>query len=157
MTARTRTHNYSEDKAVKTASVTPITKVQDTTDLDEAASLYQQAKAAMAEAKAAMDVAERRLIELVANRKEEGTEKREGTRYKVSVRNGLNRSLNEKALMALQGVVPDEVLATAFKWKASLDLRVYRTLLDSNAPYLASLQAVVTAKPAKPTLTVEVL
>ncbi|PID48694.1 MAG: hypothetical protein CR991_10295 [Proteobacteria bacterium] len=157
MTATTQTQNDPSTTKLPSASVIPITQKQDVMDIDQAAELYQQAKAAMAEAKAAMDIAENRLIELVNNQQEEGTESREGKRFRVKVSNKLTRKLDDKALLKLQGIVPDVVLDMCFKWKVSLDIRAYRLVLNSDAPYIPALQSVVTAKPAKTSLTVEVL
>ncbi len=85
----------------------------------------------------------------------EGTVTTTHGQFKIAVRCSINRTIDRDALCQIAPTVPEEVAKRLFRWKPELDLKELR-YLESNEPAIYALVAqAITAKPAKPSISVE--
>ena len=156
MAAQTITHDYRES-SMKVDYWAFIGQKQETTmnELEQACQDWQTAKAAEEQAKAQREAAAQRILALAPPTKQEGSEKKEAGAFKLTVSASLTRTIDDEALSTIQMKgVPRDVLEKCFKWKPVLDLTAFR-VFTQNTPYAQLLQSAVIAKPAKPSIKVE--
>ena len=156
MAAQTITHDYRES-SMKVDYWAFIGQKQETTmnELEQACQDWQTAKAAEEQAKAQREAAAQRMLALAPPTKQEGSEKKEAGAFKLTVSASLTRTIDDEALSTIQMKgVPRDVLEKCFKWKPVLDLTAFR-VFTQNTPYAQLLQSAVIAKPAKPSIKVE--
>lgn len=157
--ARTQTHDYraSSMKVDYWAFIGQQPPKETTTmnELEQACQDWQTAKEAEEQAKAQREAAAQRILELAPPSKQEGSEKKEAGAFKVTVSASLTRTVDDEALSTLEMKgVPRDVLQKCFKWKPALDLTAFSVFTQDTA-YAHLLQSAVIAKPAKPSIKVE--
>lgn len=158
--ARTITHDYREssmkiDYWAFIGQQQPKKENIAMNELEQACQAWQAAKEAEEQAKAQREKAAQRILELAPPTKQEGSEKKEAGAYKITVSASLTRTVDDEALSTLEiKGVPRDVLQKCFKWKPVVDLTAFR-VFTQDTPYAHLLQSAVIAKPAKPSLKVE--
>ncbi len=122
----------------------------------------QELAAAWIEAKAAETAAVERRREIDARIaglmlvKDEGTSSAPFGCFRVSVTAKLTRTLDSSAVQNSWNDLP-ELAHDAFRWKPELDMKHYRALESANPAVFALVSRFVTAKPATPTVKVELV
>ena len=154
--AQTIAHDYRAS-SMKVDYYAFIGQKQETTmnELEQACHAWQAAKEAEGQAKAQREAAAQRILELAPPTNQEGSEKKEVGAFKITVSASLTRTVDDEALSTIQMKgVPRDVLEKCFKWKPVLDLTAFR-VFTQGTPYAQLLQSAVIAKPAKPSIKVE--
>lgn len=129
---------------------------QNELDLNSLSDAWLQAKADEQAANARRLDIERAITAMVPGPHEEGSYKLESDRVKVTVAYKLTRTVDSDALRAAWGNLPENV-QLAFRWKADADVKKLRAMQELTPTLYARATAFVTAKPAKPSVSVEVL
>jgi hypothetical protein len=124
-------------------------------DLNALSDAWLAAKAEEQAANARRLDIERAITALVSAPPEEGSYKLESERVKVTVAYKLTRTVDGEALRAAWGDLPENV-QSAFRWKAEADVKKLRAMQELTPALYAQACAFVTAKPAKPSVSVEV-
>lgn len=132
-----------------------VTPFPQTSPLEQAAARILRAKAAEMAANAERVSAERDLVAILGDSlPAEGTHHTESGMYKVTVKTGINRRTDRKALEAISDRVPEAFKQRLIRWKPEVDLRELR-FIQNNEPELAAVIAeAITESPAKPSVTV---
>lgn len=125
------------------------------TTLDQAAIALERAKAARAEADAAVARAEQNLLALVANRKEEGTTHADTDLFKIAVVDKINRSIDSDELARIAPKIPEAIGKRLIKWTPGLVMGELRFLQNNEPDLYAIVAKAITAKPAKPSVSIE--
>jgi hypothetical protein len=125
------------------------------TAMDIALQALREAKTAEAEANKTRLAAETAVINLMGELKPEGTAKAETEYFKVQVATKLNRTISDDT--ALAAALPAPIASRLVRYKAALDLKELRHLQDNEPELYAKAAEFITAKPAKPTVRVEVI
>lgn len=86
----------------------------------------------------------------------EGTASREVSDYRVSVRYGVTRKVDTTRLQAMWDTLPAKA-QEAFRWKADLVLPKLRALQEYMPTEYARLAAAIETKPAKPSISIELV
>lgn len=126
------------------------------TELDIAAHLYQEAKAAEDEARNARLAAEERLVELVGL-KEEGTITHKTAWYKVSTIGKLTRTLIQGGLQSLREAIGDGLFDTIVQYEPKLSLKGLRACESANPEAYHLVARAIVTKPAKAAVKVELI
>lgn len=124
------------------------------TTIDEAAAELALAKREETEARAARIAAEEALLAMLEAR-EEGTVSAKGEAWKVSVRYAMNRSVDAAALSAIRDQVPPALLEQAIEYAPKIKLPGLRYLRNNEPDTYRVLAQAITAKPAKPSVSIE--
>jgi hypothetical protein len=124
--------------------------------IDDIAALYEQRKTELAAAQKRLDEAHAALLPLIASRNE-GSVTHNGSRYKVTVTYGVNRTVDQAALSSSWDAMP-EGIRNVFPVKHGVDLKELRHWQNNNpAEYARYIAPLVTAKPSKPAVKVEAI
>ena len=108
------------------------------------------AKVAENEAKEIRTGLETAIFELCPTVEAEGIMKLEG----FTITTKMTRAVDTEALQDAWGSLPANA-QKAFKWKAEIDLKNYRSIQEMDAESFTTLAKFVTSKPAKPTITIK--
>lgn len=74
---------------------------------------------------------------------------------KVSVRYSINRTVDQAKLSEIAPKVPEAIGKRLFRWKADIEMREMRFLQNNEPDMYALVAQAITAKPAKPSISVE--
>lgn len=86
---------------------------------------------------------------------EEGTVRADTDSLRVAIRFSVNRSVDTAALAALAPEIPEAIGKRLLRWKPELVMTELR-YLESNEPEIfAKVARAITAKPAKPSISIE--
>lgn len=132
-----------------------IFKLTTQSELERTAREILEFKTIEDDAKASRLAAEERLIAMIEN-KPEGTVHEEDGGIKVTATFKLTRTVDAGAVQAAWNDLP-EMVRDAFSWKPELVLKHARALEAANPKDYAVLAQFITAKPAKPSIKIEVL
>lgn len=126
--------------------------------IERAAAALARAKAEESVAQKARLQAESALIALISDPlPTEGTTHVDAGTYKVTVRTSVSRSVDQDKLREIAASIPEAIGNRLFRWKADIEMRELR-YLQSNEPGMYSVLAeAITAKPAKPSVSVELV
>lgn len=128
-------------------------------------SAIERAAAALARAKADESAAQKARLQaeaallaaIVDPLPAEGTTHVDAGTYKVTVRTSVSRSVDQNKLREIAASIPEAIGNRLFRWKADIEMRELR-YLQSNEPGMYSMvSAAITAKPAKPSVAVELV
>lgn len=123
--------------------------------LAQAARELAAAKAAEQAANAARLEAEERVLLLVGELPPEGTTKHEAGDLVVKVQTSIRRTVDQAALEQVAHLIPEAIGKRVLRWKPELDTRELRYIQSNEPEIYANLSRAITAKPAKPTVSVE--
>lgn len=129
-------------------------------EMAAAAEAVRAAREVERSAQTARLVAEERLVALAAAGAElptEGTYSEQFGAFKVSITNKLTRAVDQGALVKVAGQIPDAIGQRLFRWSADVNLRELRYLQSNEPAIAATVSACITTKPAKPTVSVDVV
>lgn len=124
--------------------------------LDEACAALEAAKINEERARQARIDAEA-LVLRHAQAKDEGSVTTRGRQWKAVVTYGVNRSIDAAALDAVRERVPPALFEQAIDYKPALNLAGLRFLRNNEPQTYAVLAQAITAKPAKPSVRLELL
>lgn len=125
------------------------------TAMDLALQALREAKQAETDANTKRIEAEHRVISLMGPLKDEGTTKMKTSYFRASVVTKLNRSISDEA--ALLSAVPEAIGKRLVRFKSSLNVTVLREIRANEPEIYAAISPFITAKPAKPSVALEVL
>lgn len=128
-------------------------------------SAIERAAAALARAKADESAAQKARLQaeaallaaIVDPLPTEGTTRVAAGAYKVTVRTSVSRSVDQEKLQELAKKIPEAVGKRLFRWKPELEMRELRYLQDNEPGMYSVLAEAITAKPAKPSVSVELV
>ena len=128
-------------------------------------SAIERAAAALARAKADESAAQKARLQaeaallaaIVDPLPTEGTTRVAAGAYKVTVRTSVSRSIDQEKLQELAKQIPEAVGKRLFRWKPELEMRELRYLQDNEPGMYSVLAEAITAKPAKPSVSVELV
>lgn len=123
---------------------------------DAAAYDLEEARIAEAAATARRIECEQSLLRLMPS-KAEGSLTERGLHYKVTVTYGVNRTLDVAALDAVRAELPPALFEQAVEYKPAIKTAGLRYLAANEPETYAVLAQAITAKPAKPSVKVEVI
>lgn len=124
--------------------------------IDQAAAVFEKAKKAESKATEARIAAEKVLATLMPV-KEKGSVTVKGESYKVTIKYGLNRTIDTAALAAVKSEIPAAMFEQAIRYKPDI-IDAGLEYLKSNEPDTYALLAqAITSKPAKPGVAVEAI
>lgn len=124
--------------------------------IDEVAGALAAAKQAENEARTARIAAEESLLALLDTR-DEGTVSARGDAWKVTARYGINRTVDAAALEAVRAAVPREMFEQVIEYKPAIKLPGLRYMRNNEPQTYAVLAQAITAKPAKPSVSIEAI
>lgn len=87
----------------------------------------------------------------------EGSVSVRGQDWKSTVVYGVNRTIDEPALASVRDGVPPLIFDQVIKYKPVLDLAGLRYIQNNEPEYYAVFAQAITAKPAKPSVRVEMI
>jgi len=125
-------------------------------NIDQAAAALEAAKIAEAQANRARLDAEANLLAL-AEARDEGRVTLRGQQYKATVTFGVNRTVDAAALAAVRDAIPEALFEQAVEYAPKLRLAGVRYLMLNEPETYAVLAQAITAKPAKPSVRVEMV
>lgn len=117
---------------------------------------WLEAKAAEAKANATRVAVEMMIAAELPAHGPEDTRKAELDGFRVAVRYGVTRKVDTEKLQAMWDELPAKA-QEAFKWKADVSLPKLRMLQEFMPVDFAKLAAAIETKPAKPSISVEVV
>jgi hypothetical protein len=120
--------------------------------LGDACMAYQEAKRKEEEAKAQRLQAEEVLARLVGNKKPEGSESMAGCGFRVTVTNGITRTLDQEIVAEIIGDLPDE--QSAVQQRYSLSMTGLKSMMEYHPEAVAILNRAITSKPKKAAIKV---
>jgi len=125
--------------------------------LDSLASEHIAAKKALAQAQSDLDAVNQRIADAVGA-KPEGAFSVEGDHYKITTTQPVARRFaDEKLARDLWMSLPKDTAEALIQWKPSLSVKVYKELEKYQPETFAKISRVVTSKPGKTAVKVEVL
>jgi len=127
------------------------------TRIDEIAQQWREAKAAEEAARQARLEAEKLLLECMGKLADEGKQHQDTTWFRVTVTTRINRKVDSEILEKIQDQIPLPIRANVLRYKPELDLKEMRYLQNNEPALYAILAQAITATPAKPSISVEVL
>lgn len=133
----------------------PATDPNAPTEIDQAAQRWREAKVAEDVARERRIAAEAELAELIGV-EAEGSTKRETPWFNVTTTGKVNRTLDPTALDAVREHVPAPIFDRVIQYRPQLNLRELRYVEANEPDVYRELARAITAKPAKPTVKVEV-
>lgn len=122
--------------------------------IDELAFAWTQAKAEESAANRRRLEIEGKILELL-EKKEEGSVTEKTDYYKVTATYKINRTVDEKIAVSLADELTQDQYQRIFRWKAEVDTKELRFLMENKPETYSVIARAVTAKPAKPTLKIE--
>lgn len=122
--------------------------------IDELAFAWTQAKAEEAAANRRRLEIEGKILELL-EKKDEGSVTEKTDYYKVTATYKINRTVDEKIAVSLADELTQDQFQRIFRWKAEVDTKELRFLMENKPETYSVIARDVTAKPAKPTLKIE--
>lgn len=126
------------------------------TTIDEAATALAVAKHNENQARTARVAAEEALLAMLETR-DEGTVSARGVAWKVTARYGINRTVDAAALEAVRAAVPREMFEQVIEYKPAIKLPGLRYMRNNEPQTYAVLAQAITAKPAKPSVSIEAI
>lgn len=126
------------------------------TTLDTLCLALMRAKEDEAAARDARVAIENEIVRLV-EAKDEGSVTATGTQFKASVTFGVNRTIDREALESIRDTVPPALFFRAIEYRPAIDTAGLRYLRNNEPDTYAVLAQAITAKPAKPSVKVDVL
>ncbi len=126
------------------------------TDIDQAAFQLQEAKNRAALVREEVIHAEQKLIDLIGVA-DDRTTSQKGRFYTVKIVGKINRRIDIAALEQVKASVPEAILSQAFTFKPAIDLKGLRYLEQNEPAYYNEISRAVIAKPAKTSVSVELL
>lgn len=127
------------------------------TPLDRAAARLEAIKSEEAALRARRLQAENDILDLVSATTNEGTVTTTGALYTIKVTYGINRTVDRAAFDAIKGDIPDAIRDRIIRWKPEVDLRELRYVQQREPAVYGVLAQAITAKPAKPSVSVEAI
>lgn len=121
---------------------------------DAAAAALEAAKIEEAKATAKRLDAEQMMLALMPAR-DEGSASERGLHYRVTVRYGVNRSVDVAALESARHQIAAPLFEQAIGYKPEIRLAGLRYLQNNEPEVYAILAQAITAKPAKPSVSIE--
>ncbi len=88
---------------------------------------------------------------------DEGSKTQDAGRYKVTVTQRINRSLDDRAWAMVEAKIPEALRPVTYMSVPKIDPVGVRWLRDKEPGFFRLLATALTEKPAKPSVTVEVL
>ena len=122
---------------------------------DLACAQLEAAKIAEARARDARIDAETAVLAHIEAR-DEGSVTLRGRGWKATAVYGMNRTIDEAALDSIRGTVPEAIFGQVFKYAPKLDLAGMRYVRNNEPELFAVMAQAITAKPAKPSVRVEI-
>lgn len=99
--------------------------------------------------------AEDRVLLLIGDLPPEYAFRKTCDQFRVTVRTNMRRTVDAEVLAAIGPQIPEAIGRRVIRWKPEIDTRELRYLQDNEPEIYATLAQAITAKPAKPTITVE--
>lgn len=124
--------------------------------IDEAATALAAAKHTENQARTARVAAEEALLAMLEAR-DEGTVSARGDAWKVTARYGINRTVDAAALEAVRAAVPCDLFEQVIEYKPAIKLPGLRYMRNNEPQTYAVLAQAITAKPAKPSVSIEAI
>jgi hypothetical protein len=125
-------------------------------DLKALTHAWLEAKADEAKANAHRVEIEQQMAALLPSKTPEETVKAEAAGYRIAVKYGLTRSVDSTALQDIWDSLTEKAQA-AFSWKASIKVGELRKVQEFLPAEYAKLATAIESKPAKPSVSVEML
>lgn len=123
---------------------------------DLACAQLEAAKIAEVRARDARIDAENAVLAHMTER-EEGSTSLRGLGWKATATYGVNRTIDDAALNAVRGTVPADLFDQVFGWKPALRLEGLRYVRNNEPEAYAVLAQAITARPAKPSVRIEMI
>ncbi|AFS52942.1 hypothetical protein [Leptospirillum ferriphilum] len=122
--------------------------------IDELAFAWTQAKAEESAANRRRLEIEEKILQLL-EKKEEGSVTEKTNYYKVTATYKINRMVDSNIAISLADELTQDQYQRIFRWKADVDTKELRFLMENKPETYSVIARAVTAKPAKPTLKIE--
>ena len=99
--------------------------------------------------------AEELVLLLAGDLPAETTVKLEADGLKATIRTSMRRTVDAEVLAGIAAQIPEAIGKRVIRWKPDVDLRELRYLQNNEPEIYATLAQAITAKPAKPSVTIE--
>lgn len=99
--------------------------------------------------------AEELVLLLAGDLPSETTVKLEADGLKATIRTSMRRTVDADILATIGPQIPEAIGKRVIRWKPDVDLRELRYLQNNEPEIYATLAQAITAKPAKPSVTIE--
>lgn len=126
------------------------------TDLDKLVADWKQAKADEQAANAQRVDIEARIIALTGKPAEGSLTVKTDTN-KITIKQGVTRSLDERAYALIVDQIPERIRPVTWEQKPKVDAAGVRWLQENEPGYFKLLATALTEKPAKPSVSVEAI